>query len=196
MTAPLALPPAGRTRPRNLVNISLLMVVTGGLVLFAALIGAYVQLSEVTTAWPPGSVNLDEYVGNMLAITAVMSAITVEWAWYSVKRDDQAQATWGLSVTALLGASFLVLLWDSARRIGFGPGSAKVGAFAIMYYALMVASGGLALLGLAALLLALARTVGRQMTPTHNEMLRAVAWYWDFVVICWLAVWATVWVFT
>jgi len=87
-------------------------------------------------------------------------------------------------------------LWDSARRIGFGPGSAKIGAFAIMYYALMVASGALALLGLAALLLALARTVGRQMTPTHNEMLRAVAWYWDFVVICWLAVWATVWVFT
>jgi cytochrome c oxidase subunit 3 len=196
MTAPLALPPAGRTRPRNLVNISLLMVVTGGLVLFAALIGSYVQLSEVTTHWPPAGVNLDEYVGNMLAITAVMSAITVEWAWYSVKRDDQAQATWGLSVTALLGASFLVLLWDSARRIGFGPGSGKIGAFAIMYYALMVASGGLALLGLAALLLVLARTLGRQMTPTHNQMLRAVAWYWDFVVICWLAVWATVWVFT
>jgi heme/copper-type cytochrome/quinol oxidase subunit 3 len=196
MTAPLALPPAGRTRPRNLVNISLLMVVTGGLVLFAALIGSYVQLSEATARWPPAGVNLDEYVGNMLAITAVMSAITVEWAWYSVKRDDQAQATWGLSVTALLGASFLVLLWDSARRIGFGPGSGKVGAFATVYYALMVASGGLALLGLAALLLALARTVGRQMTPAHNEMLRAVAWYWDFVVICWLAVWATVWVFT
>jgi heme/copper-type cytochrome/quinol oxidase subunit 3 len=196
MTAPLALPPAGRLRPRNLVNVSLLMIVTGGLVLFAALIGAYVQLSEVATRWPPPGVTLDEYVGNMLAITAVMSAITVEWAWYSVKRDDQAQATWGLSVTALLGASFLVLLWDSARRIGFGPGSSKIGAFAIMYYALMVASGALAALGLGALLLVLARTVGRQMTPTHNEMLRAVAWYWDFVVICWLAVWATVWVFT
>ena len=196
MTAPLALPPAGRTRPRNLVNISLLMIVTGGLVMFAALIGAYVQLSEVASHWPPAGVNLDEYVGNMLAITAVMSAITVEWSWYSVKRDDQAQATWGLSVTALLGASFLVLLWDSARRIGFGPGSAKIGAFAIMYYALMVASGAVAVLGLAALLLALARTLGRQMTPTHNEMLRAVAWSWDFVVICWLAVWATVWVFT
>lgn len=196
MTAPLALPPAGRTRPRNLVNVSLLMIVTGGFVLFAALIGAYVQLSEVATRWPPAGVSLDEYVGNMLAITAVMSAITVEWAWYSVKRDDQAQATWGLSVTALLGASFLVLLWDSARRIGFGPGSSKIGAFAIMYYALMAASGVIAVIGLAALLLVLGRTVGRQMTPTHNEMLRAVAWYWDFVVICWLAVWATVWVFT
>jgi cytochrome c oxidase subunit 3 len=196
MTAPLALPPAGRTRPRNLINISLLLIVIGGLVLFAALIGAYVQLSELAKNWPPPGVNLDEYVGNMLAITAVMSAITVEWAWHSVKRDDQAQATWGLSVTALFGAAFLVLLWDSARRIGFGPGSAKVGSFAVAYYALIVASGSVAVLGLAALLMVLARTVGRQMTPTHNEMLRAVAWYWDFVVVSWLAVWATLWVFT
>jgi heme/copper-type cytochrome/quinol oxidase subunit 3 len=196
MTAPLALPPAGRTRPRNLINISLLMIVTGGLVFFAALIGAYIGLSEVAKNWPPPGVSLDEYVGNMLALTALMSAITVEWSWYAIKRDDQAQATWGLSVTALFAGAFLVLLWDSGRRIGFGPGSAKIGAFAVMYFALIVASGALALLGLVALLMALARTVGRQMTPTNNEMLRAVAWYWDFVVVCWLAVWATVWVFT
>jgi hypothetical protein len=27
-------------------------------------------------------------------------------------------------------------------------------------------------------------------------MVRATAWIWDFVVVCWLAVFATVWLFT
>ena len=50
--------------------------------------------------------------------------------------------------------------------------------------------------GWAPLVMALARTIGRQITSTHDEMLRAVAWYWDFVVLAWTAVYATIWLFT
>jgi heme/copper-type cytochrome/quinol oxidase subunit 3 len=34
------------------------------------------------------------------------------------------------------------------------------------------------------------------MTPANHEMIRAIAWIWDFVVLGWLAVFATVWLFT
>src|SRR5260370_32306339 len=78
MTTPLALPPAGRTRPKNLINMATLVVVTGGTALFAVLIAAYVGVGHGSRVWPPSGVNIDEYMGNMLALTAIMSATTVE----------------------------------------------------------------------------------------------------------------------
>jgi heme/copper-type cytochrome/quinol oxidase subunit 3 len=196
MTTPLALPPAGRTRPRNLINIATLVVVTGGPAMFALLIAAYVGVGHGSRVWPPSGVNIDEYMGNMLALTAIMSAITVEWAAYAIKRDDTAQATWGLVLTLGFGVSFLLLLWQLGNKIGFGPGDAKVGPFAVLFFALIGAAGILVLLGLFVVLAALARTIGRQMTAGNHEVIRATAWIWDFVVFCWIAVFATVWLFT
>jgi heme/copper-type cytochrome/quinol oxidase subunit 3 len=195
MAVPLALPSGRASRPRNLLNVATLVLVTGGTSLFAALIAAYVGLTHYSTV-PPGGVRIDDYVGNMLALTVIMSAITVEWAWYAIKRDDQAQATWGLLLTAGFGASFILLLWQLGRRAGFGPGTAKVGPFAVVYFAMLGGVGLIALFGLVGVLMALARTIGRQFNATNNQMLRATAWIWDFVVVCWIAVFATIWLFT
>jgi heme/copper-type cytochrome/quinol oxidase subunit 3 len=196
VTAPLALPPAERTRPRNLLNIGVLVVVTGGLALFIALVSTYVSLGHVAKSWPPNGFQVDVYRGNMLAITAAMSAVTVEWGWYSVKHGDPAQGTWGLLLTAGFGCAFLLLLWQVVVKVGFGPGDGQMGAFAVVFFAMMVASGAAAVLGIVAVLMVLARVLARQMTPSNNEALRAVAWYWDFVVVAWMLVYAAIWWFT
>jgi cytochrome c oxidase subunit III len=196
--APLALPSGEPTRHRvaNTLNLTVLMVVTGGLGIFAALIGAYAAVADTAAQWPPKGVNIDDYVGSMLTLTILMSAMTVEWACYAIKRDDPAQASWGLLLTAGFGMAFLDLLWFVGRKAGFGPGSTKIGPFAVVFFALIVAAGFVALLGIVAVGLVLSRTLGRQMTSASHEMLRAVAWYWDFVVVAWIAVFATIWLFT
>ncbi len=196
MTAPLALGSGERPRPRNLLNIGVLAVVTGGVALFGALIAAYVSIGHAAHAWPPNGVTLDVYIGNMLAITAIMSAVTVEWAVYSVKRGDPAQGTWGLLLTAGFGAAFLLLLWQLGSKIGFGPGSSKIGAFAVIFFTMLGSAGAVALVGIFAVIMVLLRVLARQMTPANTEMLRAVAWYWDFVVVAWLAVFSAIWLFT
>lgn len=196
MTAPLALPSGERRRPRNLLNIGVLMVVAGGVALFTTLIAAYVTLGHMAQTWPPKGVTLDVYTGNMLAITAIMSILTVEWAHYAVKRGDPAQGAWGLLLTAGFGAGFVLLLWQFGSKIGFGPGSAKIGPFAVLFFAMLSASGAVAILGIVAIVMVLARVLGRQMTANNLEMLRAVAWYWDFVVVAWLCVFGAIWLFT
>lgn len=197
MTAPqLALPPAGRSRPRNLLNVTTLMVVTGGTALFGALIAAWVTLADQAATWPPKGVQLDNYVGTMLAATAIMSAITVEWAAWSLKREDQAQGVWGLALTLGFGLSFLNLLWYLGRKVGFGPGSSKVGPYAVIFFAMITAAGLVALIGIVAVLMILLRTLARHARGERREMVRAVAWYWDFVVVAWIAVWATMWLLT
>jgi heme/copper-type cytochrome/quinol oxidase subunit 3 len=197
VTAPLALTAGNRPgRRRNLLNIGVLVVASGGLALFTTLVAAYVSVGHAARTWPPNGVSFDVYTGNMLALTVVMSAITAEWAHYAIKRADNAQAVWGLLLTAGFGASFVLLLWQLGSKIGFGPGDAKVGAFAVIVFAMIVASGALAILGIVAVLLTLARVFGHQMTPSSNEMVRAVAWFWDFVVVAWLIVFSALWLFT
>jgi heme/copper-type cytochrome/quinol oxidase subunit 3 len=196
MAAPLALPSGQRSRPRNLLNIGVLVVVIGGLALFTTLIAAYVTVGHLARHWPPKGVTLDVYTGNMLAITAIMSGVTVEWAYYAVKRGDPAQGTWGLLLTAGFGTGFLLLLWQLGSKIGFGPGSAAIGPFAVIFFAMLVASGAVTVLGIVAVVLVGARVLGRQMNETNTEMLRAVAWYWDFVVVAWLTVYSAIWLFT
>lgn len=197
MTAPLALPVGDRpTRPRNLLNIGVLVISAGGLALFTTLVAAYVSIGHAARDWPPHGFNFDVYTGNMLAVTIGMSAVTAEWACYAVKRGDSAQGVWGLLLTAGFGSSFVLLLWQFGTKIGFGPGDAKVGAFAVIVFAMIIASGAVAILGVVAVLLALARVLGHQMTPTNAEMLRAVAWFWDFVVVAFLIVFSALWLFT
>jgi len=196
MTAPLALPSGERPRARNLINIGVLVIVIGGIALFTTLVAAYVFVGHLANGWPPPGVYIDFYTGNMLAITAVMSGVMVEWASYAAKREDPAQATWGLLLTAGLGAGFVLLLWQLGSHLGFGPGSAKIGAFAVILYAMFGASGLVALIGVAAVVVTIPRVLARQITATNCEMLRAVAWYWDFVVVAWLVVYTAVWLFT
>jgi heme/copper-type cytochrome/quinol oxidase subunit 3 len=195
-STPLAIGTGKPERPRNLVNVTVLMLITGGTALFATLIGAYTALKQHTSQWPPPAVHLDNYVGTMLTLTAIMSALTVEWAVYSAKRSDTALTIWGLAMTLGFGLAFLNLLWYLGRSIGFGPGDLKIGPYATMFYAMIVAAGFVAVLGLGAIAATLARALGRQMTPTHHEMLRGAAWFWDFVVLAWIAVYATLWLYS
>ena len=196
MTAPLALTSGERARPRNLINVGVLVIVTCGTALFTSLVFAYVTIGHLASRnWPPSAVPIDVYRGNMLAITAIMSLVTVEWAYYALKRGDPAQATWGLLLTAGFGAGFVVLLWQLGAKMGFGPGNAKIGPFAVLFFAMVAASAAVAIPGVVALVVTVPRVLGRQLSATNAEMLRAVAWYWDFVVVAWLVVYSTVWLF-
>ncbi|MGH9123284.1 MAG: cytochrome c oxidase subunit 3 [Acidimicrobiales bacterium] len=195
-TAPLALPSGVPPRPRNLVNLGVLLVCVGGLALFVTLGAAYITVGHLAKVWPPHGVYLDVYTGNMLSITAIMSLATVEWAAWAVKREDPAQGTWALLVTLGFGAGFVLLLWQLGSHLGFGPGNAKYGAFAVLLYAMLAAAGAVALAGVGALLGVLPRVIGRQATATNHEMVRAVAWYWDFAVVAWLIVYCVIWLFT
>jgi heme/copper-type cytochrome/quinol oxidase subunit 3 len=189
----LALPPAGRERPRNLMNIAVLLLVSGGLMLFGALIAAYAHVAQLTKPWPPAGVKIDNYFGSMLSITAIMSGVTIEWAAYAIKRGERRQAFGAFGLSILLALAFLNLLWFTGRKAGYGPGHS---AFAVLFFAMLSAAGAVAIVGLAGMVVALGRTIARQTGPGRTEVVRVVAWFWDFVVVAWIAIYATVWLFT
>jgi heme/copper-type cytochrome/quinol oxidase subunit 3 len=88
-------------------------------------------------------------------------------------------------LTLTFGAAFLNLLWYVGTQLHFGPAD---NSYAVLVYALLIAVGVVGVLGVGFLAVALARTVGGQVTPGDPAVVRAAAWQWQVVSVAWLLV--------
>lgn len=128
-----ALPaPAELPRPRTLL-VGTAYATAATLIGFFALFGIYfAERSSVMKAAPPaarhttwigkGVINLPP--GGMMLGTMVMSAVTMAWAVYSIRRDDRNRAYLALGLTALFGVAvinqtvFYYKSWSSLTIVG------------------------------------------------------------------------------
>ncbi len=184
-TEQLALPSGARQRESHVRNLGTLLLGGAGAMVFGGLLAAYLQLRGVANRWPPQDVELDNYLGVMLFLTALLSAVTVEWAPYAIKRGNRRQTLWALALTLGLGLAFLNLLWYMASQLGFGVADH---AFGTLIYAGVLATAAQVVVGLGYVLVALVRTSGHQVVPGDHQLVRAAGWYWQWVNVCWLVV--------
>ena len=185
MSEQLALPRAGRDRPTHVLNLLVLLLGGAAAMVFAGLLAAYLQLRGVAPKWPPGKTALDNYLGVTLFITALLSAVTAEWAPYAIKRGNRRHTLWALAITLGFGLAFVNLLWYLASQLGFGVADS---GYATVVYASLLAIAAQALLGLVFVLVALVRTAGHQVVPGDHQLVRATSWYWQYVNVSWLVV--------
>jgi heme/copper-type cytochrome/quinol oxidase subunit 3 len=181
----LALPSGAPSEPAHRLNLAVLLTGCAVAMVFGAWLAAYLNVRALARVWPPKGVDLDNYLGVMLFVTLLMSAATVEWAPYALKRGNQRQALSALAVTIGFGVAFLNLAWYTGSQFGFGPADHTFGTLA---WAGLIAAAVNVGLGIGFLLVALARTAGHQIAPGRHELARAAAWYWQFVGLTWLVV--------
>lgn len=184
-----ALPSAGGERPRNILTVTALLLGAGGLMYFGALIGAYVLLRSRLEPFPPEGASLDNYLGNMLAITIALSAVTVEWGSSAVRRGLRGQAVTAYAITAGLGLAFVNLLWFTATHADYGAGTHPYGT---VVTAMALSIGVLVGIGVAYAALTAFRVAGEQVSAIDTDQARSLGWYWQFTVVASLAVWYTV----
>jgi len=169
--------------------MAVLLLSASGTMFFGALVAAYLHLRKITDPWPPEGVKLDLYLGNLLIITMILSAFTVEWACFAVRRGDRRQASAALGVTIGLGVAFLNLLSYTADQVPFDAASHPYG---LVVTALVMLLGIAVGTGVAFVTLTLLRVAGRQLSATDPSQVRATACYWHFTVAASIAVWYTV----
>ncbi len=186
----LALPAAGGDRrSRRALSVGVLLLASGGAMLFGALIAAYLHLRVLTDRWPPRGVTIDQYLGNLAMITMLLAAVTVEWARYALRRGERQQTAAALGVTLALGLAVLNLLSYGAGRVRF---DAVTHPYGLVVTAMVMLLGIIVGIGVALVTMTLFRVVGRQVSASQPEQLRVTACYWHFCVAASIAVWYTV----
>lgn len=186
----LALPPAGHDRPRRVVNTAAFLLGLANAMVFGGLFAAYLQMRHASAEWPP--IEIDNYLGGTMAVTLGLSAVTVEWFAWGVRTGNRRQAMWAGVMTLGFGLAFLNLLWYALAQAGFGPADSTFGA---LFFTLSIAAGITAAIGFVFVLAALLRAAGHLARPGDDDVVRAAAWYWQFVVVSWVVAGAAIYIF-
>ncbi len=173
--------------------------------------GAASAIDEVKTAWstwpPQGVETLDPWqlplVNTLLLLT---SGTTVTWAHHALQDGDRKGAVWGLVLTIILGALFtcvqaseyLEVIKEHRFHFFLLPDAEGATGAANLYGSSFFMATGFhgfhVLVGTIFLTICLIRALAGQFTPKKHFGFEAAAWYWHFVDVVWLFLFAFIYV--
>jgi len=148
--------------------------------------------------WPPRGVEPLSPWGLPLINTLVLllSGTTVTWAHHAVLHGDRKGLIQGLSITIVLGL-FFTMLQAVEYYEALSAGMFKFSGGGIYGASFFMAPGfhGLhVIIGTIFLIVCLFRALAGHFTPERHFGFEAAAWYWHFVDVVWLFLFAFIYV--
>ncbi|WP_334144129.1 cytochrome c oxidase subunit 3 [Rhabdothermincola sp.] len=159
---------------------------------FAGLFAAYFALlAHNAPDWPPADVHLDLLRAAVFTSVLVASSFTIHAAVVASERGQRQAALWYLVATIVLGGLFLTNQVLEYRVLGFGIDSH---AYGTIFYLLTGFHGLHVLGGLVALVLVGWVVFSRYSRVPSTQTLRVTSYYWHFVDVVWVVLFAVVFV--
>src|SRR3954452_3446004 len=152
-----AAPPVANQSSRvDARTLGMFLFIASEIMLFGSFFTAYffVRVSA-GTPWPTPPHELPVFVAGMNTIILVPSSFTIHWALQAIKRGNRSGLQAGLSLTFLLGLTFLLTQILEYSRIGFAP---YTNAFGSVFFCLTGLHGAHVFVGLTLLLFATIRS--------------------------------------
>ncbi len=143
--------------------------------------------------WPPNGVELFNPWHLPLFNTLVLlaSGTTVTWAHHALLEGDRKGLKWGLVLTIALGVLFTVVQIIEYGQAGFSFSGNIYGATFFMATGF---HGFHVFIGTIFLIVCLVRMLKGDFTPKQHLGFEFAAWYWHFVDVVWLFLFASVYV--
>ena len=121
----------------------------------------------------------------------LLSGTTVTWAHHALLNDDRKGLIWGLTLTVVLGVFFTLL---QAFEYGHAAFSYSGHIYGATFFMATGFHGAHVIIGTIFLFVCLMRALKGQFTPKQHFGFEAAAWYWHFVDVVWLFLFACIYV--
>jgi cytochrome c oxidase subunit 3 len=143
--------------------------------------------------WPPeGIATFDPWHIPLLnTLILLTSGTTVTWAHHAIQTGNQRDAVRGLALTVILGMCFTALQAYEYMHAAFAFSGNIYGATFFMATGF---HGFHVIVGTIFLIVCLFRAMAGQFTPERHFGFEAAAWYWHFVDVVWLFLFASIYV--
>jgi cytochrome c oxidase subunit III len=175
--------------------LGMLLFISSELIFFAGLFGAYGTIRAAAPEWPPpGAPDLPVLRTALFSMALVSSSFTAHAAVTAIRRDDRMGMLRWLGATIALGGVFLTgqaIEYSGLWADGFGISS---DVFTTLFFT-MTGFHGLHVIG-GLLALALVTGAGRrgEFSAGRHGAVEAVSYYWHFVDVIWVLLFATIYV--
>lgn len=187
-----------------MVSVGTIVWLSSELMFFSALFAMYFTLRSVTDVWPPSSVQLDVPYAAVNTTVLVLSSVTCQLGVFAAERFQVRRTgrllqvmRWGLrewfALTFLMGSVFVAgQVTEYAKLTGEGT-TISANAFGSAFYLTTGFHGLHVTGGLVAFLLVLARTFARRRFDADQATSAiVVSYYWHFVDVVWIGLFATI----
>ncbi len=170
------------------LGVGVVVWLASELMFFSGLFGAYFTLRSINDTWPPEGVELETVRTAVATAVLISSSLTMHLAVGAARGEDRRGAVRWLGVTALLGALFLA---NQAAEYAAAPFQIDDHAYGSIFYVMtgfhgLHVLGGLVFMGAVAVAVA-----GRSEAPAHQTV-EVCGYYWHFVDVVWVAMFATI----
>jgi cytochrome c oxidase subunit 3 len=157
--------------------------------------------ADGTSIWPPKGVEtLDAWQLPLLnTVILLLSGTTVTWAHHALAAGDRKATKIGLMITVALGVLFTAVQAYEYQHIihehlFFNEEAVNSGLYGSIFFMATGFHGFHVLVGTIFLTVCLLRLLAGQFTPQKHFGFEAAAWYWHFVDVVWLFLFAFVYV--
>jgi cytochrome c oxidase subunit 3 len=176
------------SRAPSTLGVGVVVWLASELMFFSGLFAAYFTLRSVNDEWPPEGVELEAVLTGLATLVLVASSGAMHMAIMASRRDDRRGAIRWLGVTAAMGVVFLA---NQAFEYANATFQVDDHAYGSIFYTMtgihgLHVLGGLVFMGATAIAIA-----GRSKAPTHQTV-EVCGYYWHFVDVVWIAMFATI----
>jgi cytochrome c oxidase subunit III len=175
-------------RRPSVVGVGTVVFLASELMFFAGLFAAWFTLRAGTDVWPPEGVHLDVVRTALATALLVGSSFTMHAGDKAAHRGDLDGAIRWVLVTFALGAVFLANQVLEYTELDFTHTSHAYGS---IFYLMTGFHGLHVLIGLGIMATILWVGTGRTRAPL-SEPLTMASYYWHFVDVVWVGMFATI----
>src|SRR5262245_20760487 len=143
--------------------------------------------------WPPKGIETFDpwHLPLLNTLILLTSGTTVTWAHHALLENDREGLKWGLICTIILGVAFTCVQAYEYSHAAFNYGGNIYGATFFMATGF---HGAHVIIGSIFLMVCLGRALAGQFNPKQHLGLEFAAWYWHFVDVVWLFLFACIYV--
>jgi len=144
--------------------------------------------------WPPEGIQTFDpwHLPLINTLILLLSGVAVTWAHHAlVHENDRKTVIRGLVVAVILGLAFTGLQAYEYSHAAFGLSDTAYGG---VFFMATGFHGFHVIIGTIFLFVCLVRFMRGQMSPTQHVGFEAAAWYWHFVDVVWLFLFASIYI--
>jgi cytochrome c oxidase subunit 3 len=176
-----------------MVSVGTIVWLSSELMFFAGLFAMYFTVkAQNTGVWPPEPTHLDKAYALPFTIILVLSSVTCQWGVFAAERGDVFGLRRWYVLTFVMGLIFVLGQANEYRSLVEEGTTIPSSAFGTVFFLATGFHGLHVIGGLIAFIFLLIRTRLSKFTPAQATSAIVVSYYWHFVDIVWIGLFAVI----